>query len=560
MSEGSTKVFFICSVCHQAAFEIPKYQHERIFHQSCESLAQLQSKNESIVGKIDSLKPVARVYLDGLLICIEHEFDENINKAYQKYYHFRWNRSKYRREVKKDLVTNLIAKFLTEELPRRFSSFSWTYSQDLLAFLKDFIQNVPQKEQIVIPEDCSSFLKIPLLSYQKKGVAFLEQADGVALMGDEFGLGIQFQSIAYAAFRGFKTIIVTTESHKAQWKRNLDTWVFKSSLILEKVSEKIDKLKQYDFLILNYESLPKFEKIIKKLTLDLVIIDQSYLLSSPSTKRTQITQAIFKSFLHRIEISEKDSWKKPLDLYPQLKLLKPEEFPNKLSYGNRYCDPKSGYNEFVEYNGASNIDELKDRTASYYLRRSRQEVESELPLINYLGVGYEQGSKIPKKEESQLSIGLDSPFSKLKKHRQFSEQRIVKTVAHALASIDVKNPKTVVLSSFRRHRFEIANKVSNFGLQLHFKDSKEQKLQSVKRFNIDSTMRILVASSFDSLDVLAEAQAQTLILGDLVAVSRYRDLINKWISQGKKIFVDTSFILGSHEEQVWECFKASSSK
>ncbi len=77
------------------------------------------------------------------------------------------------------------------------------------------------------------------------------------------------------------------------------------------------------------------------------------------------------------------------ELFPQLKMLYPTLFHSKHSFGVRYCDGKKK-NIFTkkqgripittwDYNGSSNLDELRILLETIMIRRLKQEVLEQLP-------------------------------------------------------------------------------------------------------------------------------------------------------------------------------------
>lgn len=74
------------------------------------------------------------------------------------------------------------------------------------------------------------------------------------------------------------------------------------------------------------------------------------------------------------------------ELFPQLQMLYPNLFPSKHNFGVRYCDGKSkliftkrGKIPAWDYNGSSNLDELRIFMQTIMIRRLKQDVLDQLP-------------------------------------------------------------------------------------------------------------------------------------------------------------------------------------
>lgn len=75
-----------------------------------------------------------------------------------------------------------------------------------------------------------------------------------------------------------------------------------------------------------------------------------------------------------------------LELFPQLQMLYPNLFPSKHNFGLRYCDGKTKLiftkksKVFAwDYNGSSNLDELRILMETIMIRRLKQDVLDQLP-------------------------------------------------------------------------------------------------------------------------------------------------------------------------------------
>lgn len=263
---------------------------------------------------------------------------------------------------------------------------------------------------------------LDLYPFQKVAVAFAEASKGRCLIGDEMGIGKTISAMGYAAInpRDRPALVVCPSNVKFNWKKELNKWLpsetvhvvtpssdiragdvkniakekgaKESDLKTRQTAEKFlesrgifaDKyIPDANFIIINYDMMMKYNKSLTNKMFKLVILDESHYIKNVGTKnslvqRTAATMTIAKACPKTIALSGTAISSRPKEFFNTLNLMRPSQFGSHWDFVNRYCDP---YNDGFGWNfdGASNIKELNERTRDLCIRRLKSEVLPELP-------------------------------------------------------------------------------------------------------------------------------------------------------------------------------------
>ena len=114
---------------------------------------------------------------------------------------------------------------------------------------------------------------------------------------------------------------------------------------------------------------------------------------------------------------------RPIELFNLLNVVDPKNWNNWYGYAVRYADGKRNRFGF-EANGATNLEELKQKIGKYFLRRTKEEVLSQLPPKIRTEVPMELGGEFLK----QYKIAATNLAQYLKKYKNETEANILKTV------------------------------------------------------------------------------------------------------------------------------------
>jgi SWI/SNF-related matrix-associated actin-dependent regulator 1 of chromatin subfamily A len=237
------------------------------------------------------------------------------------------------------------------------------------------------------------------LPFQKAGIEFASQK-GSVLIGDEMGLGKTIQAIGLINLdETIKSVLVVCPaSLKINWRNELSGWLTRLYSIEIAKTQKIIKktvvrlpFPTADIVIVNYDILHNFQDEIRAREWDLLICDEAHYLKNGRIKRTQ--QVLGKptpyhpgqwdivpiSAKRRIFLTGTPIVNKPIELWPLISALDPEEWDNFGDYSHRYCNAHRGRFGW-DMNGAKNLGELQNRLRrTVLLRRTKTEVLTDLP-------------------------------------------------------------------------------------------------------------------------------------------------------------------------------------
>lgn len=263
---------------------------------------------------------------------------------------------------------------------------------------------------------------LDLYPFQKVAVAFAEMSNGRCLIGDEMGIGKTISAIGYAALhpRDRPAIVVCPSNVKFNWKKEINKWLPHESVsVITSVSDmKADDIKRIakqngasdndtasrksasaylekvgidikeyvpdsDFVIINYDMMDKYQQSLMAIVPRIVILDESHYIKNSGSRNTPVQRTVATlNVAHAskkvIALSGTAISNRPKEFYNTLHLMRPDQFSSEWDFKQRYCDP---YHDGFGWNfdGASHVKELNERTRDLCIRRLKSEVLPELP-------------------------------------------------------------------------------------------------------------------------------------------------------------------------------------
>lgn len=224
------------------------------------------------------------------------------------------------------------------------------------------------------------------LPYQRAGIAYAMHRDGT-LIADEMGLGktIQALGVVNADPSIERVLIVCPASLKLNWRREARRWLVRQPSIA--VADSKGWPRWADVVIVNYDILEQLLFHLYAETWDLLIFDECHYMKNTKAKRTALALGgIYKEEKYpgikagrRLMLTGTPIVNRPVELWPIVHALDPEEFPRFFSYAKRYCG--AHHNGFAwDFKGATNLAELQRKLRSRIMvRRLKKDVLKELP-------------------------------------------------------------------------------------------------------------------------------------------------------------------------------------
>ena len=235
--------------------------------------------------------------------------------------------------------------------------------------------------------------KNTLYKYQIQGVNFLEKKNGRALIADEMGLGKTVQALSWIKlhpeFR--KILVICPASLKINWQREIKRW---TSLEAEILNGSIPYITKKNFIIINYDILSYWERLLKLKQFDVIIFDEAHYIKNNKAKRTKAFKRLVKSVPRLIALTGTPIENKPIEIYNIVKVIDPSIFPDATDFAVEFCGAKKtrfGWDK----NGATNTLRLnKILSSSIMIRRKKVDVLKDLPEKQIIKVPFEINNRI----------------------------------------------------------------------------------------------------------------------------------------------------------------------
>lgn len=230
-----------------------------------------------------------------------------------------------------------------------------------------------------------------LFPFQVEGVDRLV-ADKKLLLADEMGLGKTVQCIEAINKIGNEklvALVVCPKSVIGVWESELESWLQLPLKTQIATPKSFPLAIEGSITLINYDICHKYRDVLHETEYDVVICDEAHYLKSRNTKRTQAVLGTGEE--EGSGIRSKYLWlltgtpvlNRPVELFPLLRAINPQEFGSFEAYTDRYCDPKTashGRGHFsMDYSGATNLVELSERLEPIMLRRYKADVLTQLP-------------------------------------------------------------------------------------------------------------------------------------------------------------------------------------
>lgn len=276
------------------------------------------------------------------------------------------------------------------------------YADDNLAYeLKDYVAvsqaGFTASKAIACNMDIPAPTGKDYFPFQKAGIKYAYEHPS-CLIADTMGLGKTIEAIGVINLDiTIETVlIICPASLKINWKQELEAWLINPMTIGIAYPSKIVKEKrvklpfpQTNIVIINYDILRQFHDDLRQFTWDLLIVDEAHYLKNPKIIRTQ--QVIGKTHRNKIITTPVTAKRNifltgtpivncPVEIYPLIHFLLPDEWNNFAGFTRYYCNAHKGHFTKWDVSGAAHLDELQFRLRqTLMLRRLKEEVLTELP-------------------------------------------------------------------------------------------------------------------------------------------------------------------------------------
>ena len=373
--------------------------------------------------------------------------------------------------------------------------------------------------------DYSKYSHRPPLEHQKEAIQKLLE-NKKFILADDMGLGKTTSTIISALETGAKKVlIICPATLKINWKREIENYSDRPIYIAESKNFSTE----HDFVIANYDIIKNFhdpkkkeDSIILKTQFDLVIIDECHMIKNPQAIRTKLINDIVKKTERLWLLTGTPMTSRPMDYFNLLSLVDSPVAKNWLAYAVRYCAGyqfNAGGRKIWNVTGASNLEELRDRTSGTILRRLKENV-LDLPdkiitpvylklkskaYEDVMGEYYDWYDKNPEESKS-----LTVQFSKLTKVRQIiADEKIHQTIEIAENIIE-QGKKVIIFCNFTDSLNKIVEHFGKTAVKLDGSMAQHERQYSVDQFQENEKIKVFVGN------IRAAGTGITLTSGDAV--------------------------------------------
>ncbi|MDA8563135.1 DEAD/DEAH box helicase [Mariniblastus sp.] len=225
----------------------------------------------------------------------------------------------------------------------------------------------------------TSLLKTELLPYQMDGVAFAAGA-GRAILADDMGLGKTIQGIGVAELLAQeaglkKVLVICPTSLKSQWAAEIAKFCDRDSqLILGSAYERADQYHNDAFFtICNYEQVLRDHQYIEPVPWDLIILDEGQRIKNWEAKTSNVVKSLQSKYA--LVLSGTPLENRLGELFSVVQFVD----DRRLGPGFRFFNRHRVVDESGKVLGYKNLAELRKTLAPIMLRRTRDDVLTELP-------------------------------------------------------------------------------------------------------------------------------------------------------------------------------------
>jgi SWI/SNF-related matrix-associated actin-dependent regulator 1 of chromatin subfamily A len=378
--------------------------------------------------------------------------------------------------------------------------------------------------------DYSKYSHRPPLDHQKTAIEELLK-NKKYILADDMGLGKTTSTIIASLETGAKKIlIICPATLKINWQREYQLYSDKTSYVCEGKNYSEDA----EIVIINYDIIKNFHdskdpknSLMFKSNFDLVIIDEAHYIQNVQAQRTKLINDLVKNIERLWLLTGTPMTSRPINYFNLLSLVDSPVAKNWMAYVIRYCAGyqfRVGPRKVWNVMGASNLEELRDRTGATILRRLKEDVLDlpekiitpvylRLRSKNYeelMGEYYNWYEKNPE-ESKNLSI----QFSKLVQVRQLIADEKTQHTIELAENIIEQGKKVIIFCNFTNSLETIYNHFGKAAVRLDGSTSKALRQEAVDKFQEDEKVKVFVGNIKSAGTGITLTAAEAVIMNDL---------------------------------------------
>ena len=251
------------------------------------------------------------------------------------------------------------------------------------------------------------------------------------------------------------------------------------------------------------------------------------MVSNAQAQRTKIINDFAKNIKRVWLLTGTPMTSRPINYYNLLNLIESPVAQNWMAYAIRYCQGfqfRAGNRKVWNVTGASNLEELRDRTSKQILRRLKEDV-LDLPDKIITPVYLRTSSKEYKdlmgeyydwlKDKKEESSSLTIQFSKIMKVRKVIANEKVKDTIEFVQNIIDQGKKVIIFTNFTDTLQLIHNHFGKESVYLDGSCNKVQRQYAVDQFQENEKIKVFVGNLKAAGVGLTLTAAEAVIMNDL---------------------------------------------
>ncbi len=371
------------------------------------------------------------------------------------------------------------------------------------------------------------------LEHQKEAIEKL-LANNKFILADDMGLGKTTSAvIASLESNSKKILIVCPASLKINWEREIRNYSDKKILIVE--GRKWGST--FDYYIINYDIIKNFHttdksedsedyKLLVNMNFDLAIVDEAHYISNTTANRTRLLNDVLSKIPKVWLLTGTPMTSRPINYFNLLKIVESPLTLNWQTYVRRYCKGYQftvGSRKVWNTSGASNLDELRDLTKSYVLRRMKTDI-LDLPEKTITPVFLELTNKMYDEEleeftkitsENKNNETISVTLNRLMKIRQLISYEKIPYTCELIDKCLEMGKKVIVFTNFTATLDTLYQKYKKNSVVLDGRMSKDKRQESVDKFQNDDKVKVFISNIIAGGVGITLTAADTVIMNDL---------------------------------------------
>jgi len=260
-----------------------------------------------------------------------------------------------------------------------------------LVLYKERLAHVDRIEEVAAPERLQGTLR----SYQEQGLAWLNFLDDMGFGGclaDDMGLGKSIQIIAFLLHlrekQGKRThLLIVPTTLMFHWQQEVAKFAPTLSVRSHHAggrSKDLSAFDEVDIVLTTYGTMVSDIKLLKEKKFDYVFLDESQYIKNPESQRYKAARLLVAR--NRMVISGTPLENNVFDLFGQLSFINPGILGNKKYFKDVYLLP------IDQFHDQKRLKMLREKVKPFILRRTKREVELELPEKTEVLLSCEMGA------------------------------------------------------------------------------------------------------------------------------------------------------------------------